>query len=356
MSNPPFELGNLGAQTGINDTVTSAHNLQAMVELEYLQVGNDVMNSALGALNQALTVTQGAIDQLSILQTLHNQIAIVGPSALPFNFTQSDQVVFATTSQSVAGIGQSFTAITRLTQTISFTADPGSPLVNTTASPTFTFTTDIAEATTATFTIQSDTQIFATATGAITGLKSFSISNANSYMSAYQAIASSYYGKNITPVFKVVMPASGNLPKISAVITSSTQPEFINYMDRLVASRNSISALIASLSAITKPGDQTTLLTQLRTVRADLANTSFSGIRNWVIDNYNASSGVSVTNRGHFEQDITNAMTAAQSTNTSQNEAVRRYMFVFEQYCQSAAAILTQLNTMFSTITKNIAG
>jgi hypothetical protein len=311
----------------VSNIVIEDHNLQALVELQYIRVGNEVMNSALTKLEQALTITQGSLDVLSSLQNLHNQLAITAQSQLPFNFSAGTQTVTIATGSN-----------TTVTQPTTFTT-------TTTAFLTlFPCTVTLTQASTR---------------QSLSSIRTIVVNNADSYMAAYQALASVYYGQPIAPIFKVDMPASGSFPAINAVITSSTQPEFQQYVARITATKSAISGLISQLELITNAADGTTLLSKLKTVYNDLNAvdlTNFDSVRKWVIDNYDTTQGDQIVNRGNIQQNITNAITAAQSSNTSQNEAVRRYMFVFEQYCQSAAAIINKLDQLFQKISRGIAG
>ncbi len=49
-------------------------SLQALLELEYVGTGNQILADQLNSLYQAMTVTQGAVQTLSQIQSIHNQI------------------------------------------------------------------------------------------------------------------------------------------------------------------------------------------------------------------------------------------------------------------------------------------
>lgn len=70
------------ATQGLNDIMTKAlraydnnNSFQAMIELEYVQAGNDILETQLTNLNTALTATRDVTDLLGQLQELHNMIA-----------------------------------------------------------------------------------------------------------------------------------------------------------------------------------------------------------------------------------------------------------------------------------------
>ncbi|MBA2726819.1 MAG: hypothetical protein H0U49_01425 [Parachlamydiaceae bacterium] len=286
------------------------HNLQALVELQYVRVGTEVMNSALTRLGDALTLTQKGLDQLASLQSLHNQIAVTADSSFPLNFTKTGSQTFALTSMN-----------TLLSVTVPYT-----------------------------LTILANNQD-------------------NSFVKGYQILASAYYGKAIQPFFSISLPKyTAPIPPgpyditpshpayENVTITDYFQPEYQTFLWMLRSSKAGLERLIAELEAAnTNPNDPNTLLAKLRPVLDDFPDfNSFESVQKWAIDNYGGNTAQEITAQGKFQQNITNAITAAESTNTKQQEAVRRYMFVFEQYCQSAAAILNKLDQIFEKIARNI--
>lgn len=58
---------------------------------------------------------------------------------------------------------------------------------------------------------------------------------------------------------------------------------------------------------------------------------------------------------GDIQRTITTAITAAQSLNDSQKEEVRRYLFVFEEYYKSAAAVLSKITQLIERMAQGIA-
>lgn len=72
--------------TGLfNVAAEGNHSLQAMVELSYVKTANNVLSEQLSSLEEALQRTQTILDNLTSLQSLHNQITI--PNAGPFPST-----------------------------------------------------------------------------------------------------------------------------------------------------------------------------------------------------------------------------------------------------------------------------
>lgn len=279
----------------------SQHTLPGLVELVYVRVGNEIMADALGKLENALTATQSGLDVMTTLQGLHNEISIQSLPPLPFDFTKSDY-------------------------TFTYTTMTGSP-------PT-----------------------------AIVELKSIAVNDADGYIAAYNKAASAYYGKAIAPTFTVTIPGGEKLAILSTTwpVTAAEQPFYDYFKDQLFDTKARIQEVIDTLTPITDPLDPTTLLAKLKTVINDMPTDTgdpaalFQSIRTWILDGY-SEAGVNA-NSGNIQQHITSALTAGEALNATQNASVRNYMFLFQQYYQSAAAILTQLNQILQGSARKISG
>ncbi len=117
--------------------------------------------------------------------------------------------------------------------------------------------------------------------------------------------------------------------------------------------------------------DPNSLLVKLRNVIDDMNNTlSANGVPltqtspdnvkmtafvNWILDNYDKTDDASTSKQGEIQQTITFAITAAQSSNDSQKTKVQQFMFIFEEYYKSAAAILTKITEIIEKIAQGIA-
>lgn len=150
-----------------------------------------------------------------------------------------------------------------------------------------------------------------------------------------------------------------------ATISNSDTAQFLDL-------RNDIAAQIRALSGVT-PGAGTeeengTLLGNLRIVydnmQASLLKAGGSGdtlnvknaLRLWILDGENdLSTHLSGLEPGEIQRKLTAAITAGQSLNDTQKEEVRRYLFVFEEYYKSAAAILTKITQILERMAQGIA-
>lgn len=146
--------------------------------------------------------------------------------------------------------------------------------------------------------------------------------------------------------------------------------------------RNDLIQQIAILSQTT-PGAGTdseagSLLDKLRTVKdhidAALEETDAmdngvlvgdtdkvkDALRYWILDNENDDAELGddldpPMEPGQVQRELTGALSAAQSLNDSQKEEVRRYLFVFEEYYKSAAAILNKITQLLERMAQGIA-
>ncbi len=75
----------------------------------------------------------------------------------------------------------------------------------------------------------------------------------------------------------------------------------------------------------------------------------------WVYDGYSASNQNGVES-GNFQRNLTGAITAAQNLNDTQKEDLRRFMYLFEQFYKSASAILQAIDRMVNKMAQNIKG
>lgn len=141
--------------------------------------------------------------------------------------------------------------------------------------------------------------------------------------------------------------------------------------------RNDLIQQIAILSQTT-PGAGTdseagTLLDKLRTVKDHIddaleqtgaissgvltgdTDSVKDALRYWILDNENDEATIASLDPGVIQREITGALSAAQSLNDSQKEEVRRYLFVFEEYYKSAAAILNKITQLLERMAQGIA-
>lgn len=150
-------------------------------------------------------------------------------------------------------------------------------------------------------------------------------------------------------------------------------------LNDLLTQRGKLLSQITFLETVT-PKIQTTngatfdpnsLIVKLRKVVTDMNNTlsangvpltmtspeatKLKGFVNWIMDSYDKTTNSEISKQGAIQQAITVAITASQTTNDSQKTQVQQFMFIFEEYYKSAAAILTKITEIIEKIAQGIA-
>jgi hypothetical protein len=167
--------------------------------------------------------------------------------------------------------------------------------------------------------------------------------NASLFMSEYNKAASAYFGKSIDPIF---------------VFSSATAPGYAAYEQALQTLKTQLGqeiSVLARMTPVGSDGNENSLLSTLRKVYGNMPATfSYSTVQQWALDKYNVHGSTNVSLAGQIQSDITFAITAAQSLNDAQKEKVRRYMFIFQEYYQSASAVLSKINTIVEQMAQKI--
>ena len=287
-------------QNTINDainTLTGNTSLQALIETAYVGTANNLIESQLSTMQTALQTTTNVINSLSALQNIHNDLVV-------------------------------------------------------SSRPSFQVPTNWLN------------------------------NSADTILASYKAAASINYGNPISPVI------SPTLVNISNGQVTGLNNQGLSVVNQLLALRTSLQQEIAALSALGPSVTQnpSSVYTQLKDVLGDL-NTNFvytqtpaqegppkvaavmapveanstnaqktQGLTQWLMDFYNSNPGANATasNAGIIESNLTNAISAAQSINNTQQEAVRNFLFIFQQYYQSASAILQAITQIIQRMAQGI--
>jgi hypothetical protein len=271
-------------------------SLQALVELVYVKAGNQTIGDALASLQSALSTTNNVVNTLTTLQSLHNQVQVVNPSSF-------------------------------------FTAhfNPNNP--------------------------------------AFAGNSGSSL-----FLNTYSPAASAFFGKPLVPVLNTALQSFFN------GTTFTPGAGYISAVDNLITLRNDLQLQISALSKTTpkipnpaNPNQQmvdpASLLGQITTVYNNIVSSIgmiqvtnvqnatpqsafniFKGFQNWMLDNYSQTFSTTNTLAGVFQQNLTNAITAAESLNSTEQDKVNNYLFVFQEYYQSAASMLSACNSLITNI------
>lgn len=150
--------------------------------------------------------------------------------------------------------------------------------------------------------------------------------NAYSTSEAYSSAASGYF--------------SGISPTVNLSSTSLAQYN---------ALKDTLQSQLEILSGFdpTQAGVTNSLLTRARQVLQDITDNS---AQDWVMDNYEKPSPDS----GQFQTNITFAVNSAQSLSSTQQEQVRSFMFVFEEFYKSASSVQSALKEIMTHMAQNM--
>ena len=200
------------------------------------------------------------------------------------------------------------------------------------------------------------------------------IEPSGNYLSDYSKAASIQFGMPINPFVPSTLITYDPTTGLPTGITTAGLSVF-NTLLTLRASLVSEITQVSANSNASEINDPESLLNRLKVVKGDLstmfativgtgnpipASTGLSGTHKasalirWIVDNYNQTSGAASANAGLNNNNVTLAITAAQSLNDTQKENVRNFLFVFQEYYQSAAAVLQAIDQIIEKMAQGI--
>jgi hypothetical protein len=163
------------------------------------------------------------------------------------------------------------------------------------------------------------------------------------FTSSYNAAASAYFGKGIDPQF---------------VFANASDPAFKTFAGQLNSLKIKLQDEIHVISTLTPASQQGagSLYQNLKTVLNELPKDplNFASTEKWALDNQTHSGAANLA--GDIQNDLTTAITSAQSLNDTQKENVRRFLFIFQEYYQSASAVLTSINQIIEQMAQKVSG
>jgi hypothetical protein len=273
-------------------------SVQSIIDLDYVATGNILVNDQLSGLDQALSTTQGVLSTLTNLQNIQNELVI----------PPSQQFVVPTTIPSI-------------------TNDAGaneSTLMN----------------------------AYQTGTGA-QGAGGVAASGASAFFTS--------------PLYPIV-PST-----IVSPTTKLLTPYGVSQFNNLLAIQQSLLAMVPVLSAITDPNTASSVDSLVGTVKTLLHDFSTlfesggvqavnltsgaqksSALQRFLLDGNDPKFAVANSPAGQGQNDLTFAITAGQGLNNQQNQLVQQYLYIFQQFYESASSVLSAINTMMATIAQNI--
>lgn len=282
-------------QTSI-DAINTNRTLQAMIELEYVKTGNDIIFGALSDLKTALGATQSVLDVMNNIQSLHNLVNLQSVNTFRVNDFTSGNPVTNIPLTGYESNNNQFSTIDQYSDQYKHYLDP-------------TFNAPLG------------------------------------------AVADQNPSTAPNPVDD---PASGNPTNPGDPITTSTLATFNamkGKLSQLIAQLDSINGQTPA----TRPAGS--LAANLQNVLDDMNNAnggSGSDLQKftaWVQDNYGSSTNQSM---GNIQNRITQAITSATSLNDQQKDEVQSQMYAFEQFSKSAADMLSTISQMIVKMAQNI--
>lgn len=188
------------------------------------------------------------------------------------------------------------------------------------------------------------------------------------------SLPSNYYSAKVTA--SVYRGAASSLfahpvyISVSFAKVSGGYNGFNAQMQSIVSQLNSEITKLSANTPVTSAGTSpNSLLEKVKLVLKNITSTgaaaSLSGAKNWVTDNYEmfpVNLSTFKLNRkvigsgGVIQQNLTNAITAGQSLNTTQTEAVRNFLYIYEEYYKSASAVLQAISQVIQKIAAHVSG
>ncbi len=342
--------------------VDQPQSLQAMIELVYVQSANDVLYNHLQSLQQYLATTQNTASVLAQLQNLHNEVSVVNKG----NFASGYWNGFSTIYTINLVTGNSATVFDPTNYPIHFF----SPFVSLFGLSGYNLLHSPEQLTGLSGTkiwqfqgLPASGSILPANTTLSFAIKARSFVPASKYPGPVDANGNS---QETEGAYRTAMSAFFGTPVgVSANFGSAGFYGSGGFSQQILAIKTEISTqLIPGLSAsqvrlANGQEDPHSLLAQMRGVLKTLNSYNFQNEQSaiaWLTDNYNtAGTQNNATSGGQIQQQLTNAITAAESLNTTQTESVRNYLYLFEEYYKSATSILQQMTQIIQKMADGIA-
>jgi len=282
-------------------------SLQAMIEIDYVQRGNQIITQNMAQLQSALNTTQQVLNYLASLQNLHNQITV---NSSTFNFCYGATAG----TNGPSGWSQNYQQAAS-----AFFNSPVTPVLLNTVSPII-----------ATYHSARTSTLLGGIPVSFPAYVTYSTNyNASGYVEAYKQLVN------------IRVQLSAQLSKLSAITSAGD--------------RANTTSLYGSLAKVLKDLNTSFTVNGQPVTSATSPSAAFQGFKNWMLDNYSAYNSPNVTNAGQFQQHITFAITAAENLNDTQKATVRSYLFIFEEYYKSASAALQAITQIIQKMAQNIA-
>lgn len=151
--------------------------------------------------------------------------------------------------------------------------------------------------------------------------------------------------------------------------------------NEIVKARNDLDTQIANLQSLmgststtaAAAADSSSLIQRLQKIRSDFStlfvtangteiqsstsmDSAYSGLSAWLVDRYDRRNTPDAVLAGALQRNISAAQSAAQALNDTKKADVQNFLFVFQEYYKSAAAILQQLTQIIQRAAQSVGG
>jgi len=356
--------GPIAGLTSDQLNVINSHTIQGLIETVYVRVGNDILYSGLNGLDQAIYQTSQTLNSLAELQTLKNALVVSSRGSFSSYFNYNSSYGSPTNyTYAYQRAASAFFGLPIVPDFIFQKNQAGTIQNATIAGQVYTFTSyanNLAA-------LRSQLSMRAIA---LLSINPKAASDSNSLYSTIKAVLN-----DLPPIIAGSTSAriSWTNAKLWAVDRNDIQggQNLIQNMKRVTtvlirtAIRNSsgkvigVSQVMKTFSGALAPIGSAWIYTinghQITYHYMVGLNPVNSGaVLNPLGDGYLAGSANNAALAGKFQQDITLAITAAQSLNNTQTEQVRAYMLNFEQFYKSASALLSAITQIIQNMAQNI--
>ncbi len=308
-----WDLAPAGLSNTINGALTAGaswESIQAMIELQYVQEGNNQISSTLGSLQSALNATDSAVQFLTQLQNLYNDVTPATAATISTNIGAEQFYQIQTSTVTYIALG------------------PATHIVNVTIT-VYAYTNYTGQ----------------------TFVKQF-ISTGDTAFSA--------------PITVTANPSSSDQTTFANMVSTQLPNLITSVMQAAGYVQGDISAVLANpATAVPTLSDAATnsqidenwtgsLGQELVQVYSDMK--SAGDLANYIIDNQtsapNPTTGVPQVNAkaGDYGRHLSTAEVAAQSINTQQQQQVQQELYVFQEFYQSASGVLTSLTQIIQNM------
>lgn len=306
---------------GIQAPLTN-RSIQALVEVDYVTAGNELINDKLTSLESALSLTKDVLNLLTNIQNAKNEVITMDRSTMGEPYPFDTNVASTTAARSAYA-----SAYQRINS--GFYTQPQFPIPNST-------------------------------------LLSYSvqrilISPANSFLNIPAVYAASSIKLEGNMIPKSI--TSGGLQLFSQLLTykqkmSAFLPQLLSSLGASVAADPSslysrVSTILQNMKSLFVAGPASAPI-QAESISSNSGKAQ--ALFRWLTDSnpINSTQKIGTLNPGDVQNALSLGISSAEGLNDTQKESVRNFLFVFEEFYKSASAVLQRISQMIEKMASNI--